>query len=353
VSSHLRVIMTGHDIIVIGASAGGVEALSQLVRGLPEDLQASVFIVLHVPSNSTSVLAKILNRAGKLPAASAEDYETIQPGRIYVARSDCHLLVKRGHVRMTRGPKENTVRPAIDPLFRTAARYYGRRVVGVVLTGTLDDGTAGLLSIKSGGGTAIVQDPDEALYSGMPRSALENVAVDYCLPLAEIPALLVRLANEPVEDEGETAMSDEMQQEIDIAEMELDELKDEHRPGTPSRYTCPECQGVLFEIDEKNLLRFRCRVGHAYSPETLLFEQGGALEAALWAALRSLEENVSLARQLAQRMRERGNLLSAARFDERADDLQARVGVIRKVLINQEPVVRKESEKVSDAATPS
>ncbi|HVG21925.1 MAG TPA: chemotaxis protein CheB [Blastocatellia bacterium] len=341
--------MLGHDIIVIGASAGGVEALTQLVRGLPEDLPASVFVVLHVPSNSTSVLAKILNRVGRLPAASAVDYEKIEPGRIYVAQSDCHLLVKRGHVRLTRGPKENTTRPAIDPLFRTAARYYGRRVVGVVLTGTLDDGTAGLLAIKSRGGIAVVQDPDDALYSGMPRSALENVAVDHCLPLAEIPAALARLANEQVEDEGESAVSDDMQQEIDIAEMELDELKDQGRPGVPSRYSCPECQGVLFEIDEEGLFRFRCRVGHAYSAETLLSEQAGELEAALWTALRSLEENVSLARRLADRMRARGNVLSAERFDERADDLQARVGVIRKVLLSQEPIIRKEREEVSDA----
>ena len=343
--------MTGHDIIVIGASAGGVEALTQLVGGLPEDLAASIFVVLHIPANSTSILAKILDRAGRLPAVTAKDYEAIQPGRIYVAQSDYHLLVKRGHVRMTRGPKENTSRPAIDPLFRTAARYYGRRVIGVVLTGTLDDGTAGLLSIKSRGGIAIVQDPDEALYSGMPRSALENVAVDHCLPLAEIPALLVRLVNEPVEEEGESAVSNDMQKEIDIAEMELDELKDEHRPGAPSRYTCPECHGVLFEIDEEALLRFRCRVGHAYSAETLLSEQSGALEAALWAALRSLEENVSLARRLAERMRERGNMISATRFDERADELQNRVGVIRNVLVNQEPVIMKESDAISDAPT--
>jgi two-component system chemotaxis response regulator CheB len=206
-----------------------------------------------------------------------------------------------------------------------------------------------LLAIKSRGGIAVVQDPDDALYSGMPRSALENVAVDHCLPLAEIPAALARLANEQVEDEGESAVSDDMQQEIDIAEMELDELKDQGRPGVPSRYSCPECQGVLFEIDEEGLFRFRCRVGHAYSAETLLSEQAGELEAALWTALRSLEENVSLARRLADRMRARGNVLSAERFDERADDLQARVGVIRKVLLSQEPIIRKEREEVSDA----
>jgi two-component system, chemotaxis family, protein-glutamate methylesterase/glutaminase len=333
--------MTGHDIIVIGTSAGGVEALSQLVKALPRDLPAAVFIVLHVPPYSKSILATILDRVGPLPATTAKDHETIQPGRIYVARPDCHLLVKRGHVRLTRGPKENTTRPAIDPLFRTAARYYGRRVIGVVLTGTLDDGTAGLLAVKSRGGIAIVQDPADAFYSGMPQSALDNVAVDYCLPLAEIPAALVRLASEPV-IEGEIDVSDDMEQEIDVAEMELDELKKEHRPGKPSRYTCPECNGVLFELDEENLLRFRCRVGHAYSAETLLSEQSNGLEAALWAAMRSLEENISLTRRVAERMRRRGSEVSASQFEGRADDLEKRVSVIRKVLIDQEPIVREQ-----------
>ena len=163
--------MPGHDIIVIGASAGGVEALKELVKSLPADIPAAIFVVLHVPSDSTSVLPSILKRAGQLPAHHPEDRAAIEPGRIYVAKPDCHLLIKRGYVRLVRGPKENSSRPAIDPLFRTAARYYSTRVVGVVLSGTLDDGTSGLSAIKSRGGIAIVQEPDDALYSGMPRSA--------------------------------------------------------------------------------------------------------------------------------------------------------------------------------------
>lgn len=228
--------MLGHDIIVIGASAGGVEAMKEVVRGLPPDIPASIFVVLHIPPDGTSVLATILDRVGNLPAAMAKDREEIRPGRIYVARPDCHLLVKRGYVRLVRGPKENSMRPAVDPLFRTAARAYGPRVVGVVLSGTLDDGTAGLLAIKSRSGVAIIQDPEDALYSSMPRSALENVEVDYCLPAAEIPSLLVQLANEPVEEEGEFAMSDEMEQEADIAEFELESIKQQSRPGIPYRY---------------------------------------------------------------------------------------------------------------------
>ena len=342
--------MALHDIIVVGASAGGVEALVELARGLPEDFPAAIFVVLHIPANSTSILSKILDRAGPLPAAPANDYEAIKPGRIYVAQSDCHLLVKRDHVRLTRGPKENSRRPAIDPLFRTAARYYGRRVIGVVLSGTLDDGTAGLLSIKSRGGVAVVQDPDDALYSSMPRSALENVEVDYCLPVKDIPSLLVRLANEQVEEEGEFPVSEEMEQETDIAEWDLATMKEQSRPGDPSRYTCPECHGVLFEMDEAGLLRFRCRVGHAYSAETLMSEQSLSLEAALWAALRSLEENVALTQRMAERMRERGNRRSAERFDEQAEELQARVSVIRKALIKQEVTVRDQSIERGDAS---
>jgi len=337
----------GHDIIVIGASAGGVEALTQLVKRLPEDLPASVFVVLHIPPDGSSVLAKILNRAGPLPAAVPEDRERIVPGRIYVAGPDCHLLVKRRYVRLVRGPKENGHRPAVDPLFRTAARNYGPRVVGVVLSGTRDDGTAGLMAIKTSGGVAIVQDLGEALYVSMPRSALENVPVDYAMPVADIGDLLVQLASEPVE-EGEMEMDDEMEQEADIAEFELESLKAERRPGIPSRFTCPECQGVLFEIDEDGLLRFRCRVGHAYSSESLLAEQSVMLEAALWAALRSLEENIALARRLSQRLRERGNERSAATFHAQAEELEERVDVIRKVLIDQEVMLRPQMNPLPD-----
>jgi two-component system chemotaxis response regulator CheB len=337
--------MPGHDIIVIGASAGGVEALREIIKGLPADIPAAVFVVLHLPSDATSVLPSILERAGQLPAHHPKDREALKPGRIYVAKPDCHLLIKRGYVRLVRGPKENSARPAVDPLFRTAARYYSNRVVGVVLSGTLDDGTSGLIAIKSRGGIAVVQEPDDALYSGMPRSALENTEVDYCLPASDIAALLTRLANEQVEwEEGQT-MNDDMEKELDTAEFDLEAIKDNDRPGVPSRYTCPECHGMLFEIDEEGLLRFRCRVGHAYSAETLLSEQSEALEAALWAALRSLEENVALTKRLAHRMRERGNLRSAKRFDNNAENLQHRVGLIRKVLIGQPVTERPQADE--------
>jgi len=223
-------VISKHDIIAVGASAGGVEALSALARDLPGDLPASVFVVLHVPSQSTSVLPAILKRAGPLPARHPYDGERIEPGHIYVAPPDSHLLVKQGSVRLARGPRENGHRPAIDPLFRTAAVAYGPRVVGVVLSGTLDDGTAGLAAVKQRGGVAVVQSPEEALYSGMPLSAIENVAVDHILPLRDIPPVLARLSREPVREGG--AVFRDMEKEADIAELDLATLQNDRKPGT-------------------------------------------------------------------------------------------------------------------------
>jgi two-component system chemotaxis response regulator CheB len=214
--------MPGHDIIVVGASAGGVEALSRLVHDLPADLPAALFVVLHVPAHGTSLLPYILARNGPLPARHPDDGEPIVHGRIYVAPPDMHLLIRREQVRLARGPRENGHRPAVDPLFRTAARSYGPQVVGVVLSGTLDDGSAGLVAIRQRGGVAIVQDPDDALYPGMPRSALEAVRADHCLPVGQIGATLAELAHRAVE--GVDPMPDDMEMESEIAAFELDAL---------------------------------------------------------------------------------------------------------------------------------
>jgi two-component system chemotaxis response regulator CheB len=193
-----EIAMAGHEIIVVGASAGGVEALIKLVRGLSKDLAASVFIVLHIPAQGPSVLPSILNHAGTLDAQHPIDQQKIEMGKIYIAPPDHHLLVEQGLMRVVYGPKENRHRPAIDALFRSAAIAYGAQVIGVVLTGALDDGTAGLLAIKRRNGIAIVQDPNDAVYGDMPRNALKHVAVDYCVPIVEIGPLLVRLASEPI-----------------------------------------------------------------------------------------------------------------------------------------------------------
>lgn len=337
VSDWLR-MMPGHDIIVIGASAGGVEALTTVVRPLPRDLPAAVFAVLHIPAESPSLLATILNRMGSLKAMRAEDGMTIEHGRIYVAQPDHHLLVERDKVRVVRGPRENRHRPAIDPLFRSAAIAYGPRVVGVILTGSLDDGTAGLMAVKRLGGVAIVQDPNEALYASMPTSALAHVKVDYTLPLAHIGPVLVRLAYEKVTGEVTSPVPKDMELETNLAGMDMNTFNGE-RAGKPSAFSCPECGGVLWELEEGNLLRFRCRVGHAFSLETMQAEQARAVEEALWSALKTLEESMSLLHRMAQQAHTQGREWLAQRFEKKRQDAEHHAEVIRKLLLDEEEIV--------------
>jgi two-component system chemotaxis response regulator CheB len=290
----------GHDIVVVGASAGGVEALMLLVGGLPPEFAAAVFVVLHLPADSPSALATILRRSGPLPVSQSDDGLPIEPGHIYVARPNRHLVVHRGRMTLDAGPRENSARPSIDVLFRSAARAYGRRVVGVVLSGTLHDGALGLAAIKLRGGVAVVQDPSEALFRGMPDSALKSAQVDFCLPAAEIPAQLVQLTQSAVErvpmntpDREETTPS------LHAAD-EPDYQASPKLPNAASGLTCPECHGSLWELTEKDGkgFRFECRVGHTYSPDALLREQGEAVEAALWAAVNSLQERAATFRRL-------------------------------------------------------
>ncbi len=324
--------MPGHDLIVVGASAGGVEALMELVAGLPLELPAAVCIVLHVPAASTSMLPQILNRAGLLPAAHARDGELLRHGHVYVAPPDSHLVVEPARLRLLAGPRENGHRPSVDVLFRTAAQAYGPRVVGVILSGTLDDGTAGLLAIKRRGGLAVVQQPADARYPGMPQSALEHVVVDYALPVAETGSVLARLAAEPAQQQIGRPSKD-LDEEIRAAELDLARLNQETFPGDPSVYACPECHGALWELHDGELLRFRCRVGHAYTAESLLAGQASGVEAALWAALRALEEKASLSMRLAERATERGYGLAAERFEEEEQDARQRAAVIRDALL--------------------
>jgi len=323
--------MHGHNIIVIGTSAGGVEALLQLVKALPGDLAASIFIVLHVGAHAPSVLPKLLSRHGTLPAIHPVDGQQIEMGHIYVAPPDQHLILRPGTIRIVRGPKENGHRPAVDPLFRSAAATYGGRVIGVILTGTLDDGTAGLVAVKQRGGMAVVQDPDDAFYAGMPRSAVENVAVDYVVPLSEIAALLCRLVNVPAPAANESDDS-LIETETDIVELDPHMFHGDDRPGTPSSFGCPDCGGVLWELSDSELIRFRCRTGHAFSVDSLLARQSDALEEALWSAVRALEERASLSRRMAERMRLRGNPRGAERMDLQRNESERRAELIRLVL---------------------
>jgi two-component system chemotaxis response regulator CheB len=319
------------NMIVIGASAGGVEALRSVVAKLPRDLPAAVFVVLHIPAYGGSVLPAILTRAGELPAHHPNSAEPIVEGAIYVAPPDHHLVIDGGAVRLTRGPQENGHRPAVDVLFRSAARSAGARVIGVVLSGVLDDGTAGLTAIAARGGATVVQDPADALYPSMPQSAIEHVAVQHVAPADELGDLLARLCKEELPDVEHPASS-LLEIEADVAMMEDDAMNQDDRPGRPSGFSCPDCNGVLWEIHDGDLIRYRCRVGHAWSAESLLGEQAQQLDSALWMALRGLEEKSALARTMAQRARERNSPLTAGKFDEQAQEALRAATLIRSML---------------------
>jgi two-component system chemotaxis response regulator CheB len=285
-----------------------------------------------------SVLPQILSRAGDLPAAHAIDGEPIVHGRIYIAPPDRHLIVEHGAVRVTRGPRENRARPAVDPLFRSAARAYGPRVVSVILSGSLDDGTAGSMAVKQRGGISVVQDPEEALFVGMPTSALTNDRPDYSLPVYEISALLIRLASEPVPEESDGKVPKALEKEVKAAELDMSEIDDPQKNGSPSVFACPECGGVLWELHDGKMLRYRCRVGHAYTADSLLADQTDHLEASLWAALRALEEKAALAQRLHDRANERGNFAAAIRFAEQATTAHHHAATVRALLVNGAPV---------------
>jgi len=322
--------MPQRDIVVIGGSAGAIEPASEIVRLLPAAFPGAIFVVVHFPGSVTSALPRILTRAGTIPASHARDEEAIEPGRIYIAPPDCHLFLENGLIRLTRGPKENGHRPAIDPLFRSAAHHFRERTIGILLSGNLSDGTAGLLAIKQRGGIAIVQDPDSAMFSGMPRSAVERVPVDHIVPVEAIPHLLMELTTRPLPSRKDMAM--DLRERADDT---LDPAAAEDRKtqaGIPSTMSCPECHGVLWEHRDGDVLAFRCRVGHAFTEEALLAIQAEQLEAALWTALRALEEHGALSRRLATRAATRGHSHSASTFTEHAMDAEHHASTIRTVL---------------------
>ncbi|MEH1800810.1 MAG: chemotaxis protein CheB [Nostoc sp.] len=328
--------MPGHDIIVIGTSAGGLKALGAIVGTLPTSIDAVVFIVQHLAADKPSILPKILADVSSLPASHPSDGEPIQKGRIYVAPPDHHLLVNLGSMRVVRGPQENRFRPAIDALFRSAARAYGSRVVGVVLTGYLDDGTVGLQAVKKRGGVAIVQDPKEAEYPSMATSALRYVKVDHCLPLAEIPDLLVQLSKQPAAQEETYPMTEEIEVESQIAEQQMNTqelLKNVEAIGTRTTYTCPECNGSIWQIGKSEPVRFRCHIGHSFTANVFLSEQTQNIETALWSAVRAMEEKVTFSRQMSERMKNYNLESAAAKYEDHAKSLDAEVSLIRGIIL--------------------
>jgi two-component system, chemotaxis family, protein-glutamate methylesterase/glutaminase len=318
-------------LVVIGASSGGIDALRSLVGGLPPDFPAPICVVVHTSPDGPRVLSDILQRAGHLPAEIAHSGARLNLGRIYVAPADCHLLVEPGTLRVSRGPKENRFRPAIDPLFRSAAQVYGPGAIGVILTGNLDDGVAGLWTIKRLGGVAIAQDPEEAAFPSMPRNAVERVDVDHVVQLSQIPPLLVTLTKDArMRDDVEPPSSLDI--EINIAREQNAIEAGVERLGTPSSWACPDCHGVLLKIDEGGRIRFRCHTGHAYSIESLVASVDDQIEADMWTAVRALEEGALLLGRMAEHIGARHDGEHARTLIGRSEEGHRQAEAIRALL---------------------
>jgi two-component system chemotaxis response regulator CheB len=335
---------TTPDLIVIGGSAGSIPVLQEVLARLPADLPAAILLVVHQAQNQPGRLPEVLG--GPLPARHARDGEPIELGRVYVAPADHHLLVEpAGRVRLSRGPKQNRFRPAIDPLFRTAARVFGQQVIGVILSGLLDDGTFGLMQVKRSGGIAICQDPSDADAADMPSSAIRNAHPDYVLKSSEMAPLLNRLVREPSPSraQGATPVSDHQTPTLsvgvpsesgDVADRGDNALTSGSMSGPPSALTCPECGGAIWERTEGGLLFFRCHVGHSYTAESIAAGHDGLLEQTLWEAMRMFEENANLHRRMARRA-EATDPAVARRYAQRAAEMIARTDVIRRILLGE------------------
>ena len=333
--------MPRRDVIVIGGSTGAFEAFKTIAAGMPQDLEASIFVVWHMAPDAGSVLPQILNNAGPLFATDARDGERIESGRIYIARPDHHLIIDDGHARVTRGPKENRFRPAVDPLFRSAAYNYGSRVIGVVLSGGLDDGTSGLWTIKQRGGIAVVQDPKDAEMPSMPESAIREINVDHIVPVDEMPQLLVRLTGQEVPELTESQMSQiandkrtglevRIAAEVNALEAGIMEW------GELTPFTCPECHGVLTQFKDVERPRFRCHTGHAFSADSLLADLTQTIEESLWTAIRGVDESIMLLNHIGDHFAEINNGSAAAKFFQKAIEASGRNEIIRRAVFEHE-----------------
>lgn len=330
--------MAKRDIIVIGASAGGVEALKTLVSALPADFGATLVVVLHVSPYAPSYLPDILSYVGPLKATHPHDGEPLQQGHIYVAPPDHHLLIEYDRVIVKKGPKENRFRPSIDALFRSAAYNYGSRVIGVVLTGMLDDGTSGLWSVNRMGGLSIIQQPDDALYATMPDSVLQYVDVDYQVPITDLAPLLCQLVDETVPDKPDLPTNEQnrMETEINIAAQDNAFGIGVLDLGDLTPLTCPECNGTLISIKEGKIIRYRCHTGHAYTANSLLADVTQSVEESFWKAVRSLEEAIILLEQSGKQFYEGGNVVAAEQSFQKARETRERAARTRDFIFRQE-----------------
>ena len=326
------------DIVVVGTSTGGVTALLDLVKTLPADFPAAVFVVQHLPPDSPSILPQLLSSVSALRVKHPQNGDKVRPGVIYVAPPDHHLLLEDDRVLVARGPKENRFRPSIDALFRSAAYTYGPRVIGVVLTGYLDDGTSGLWSVQRMGGLTVVQDPLDAQQPSMPSNALEFVAADHVVPLAQLGSLLVRLATEPA-----PAKPKRPADQLDLLKIELTIAKQGGGfelgiidQGKLTPLTCPDCHGALTQLIEGKLIRYRCHTGHAYTVSALLSEVTESVESLLYQGMRGLEETTMILQTLGAQFTDNGQPEVAALFLRKADEAGRQARVVHASILKQE-----------------
>ncbi|HEX8545334.1 MAG TPA: chemotaxis protein CheB [Cytophagaceae bacterium] len=322
------------DIIVIGASAGGMESMISLLSYLPENFDASIFFIFHMGAGTSGLhLQKTLRKSSKLKCKLAHNNEVIRKAHVYIAPPDHHMLIKDNKILINYGPRENRFRPCADTLFRSAAANFNSRVTGIILSGMLDDGTAGLSIIKQCNGIAIVQDPEEATFAEMPLSALKNVAVDYCLPVKGIAEKLVELLSDPLP--LETEVPHVIQQEAAISERIFGEMNDVNKIGKKAPYICPDCGGGLWEVDNAGLKHYRCHVGHTFSEAGLLRNHQENLENALWVCLRMMEERRTMLFNMAETEKSKARVSTASSFKEKADEMESHIQTIRQVLFSE------------------
>jgi two-component system chemotaxis response regulator CheB len=331
--------MSNRDIIVIGGSAGATAPLKQILGRLPADLPAAVFVVLHIPAQGIGILT-VASSASALPVRQAENGMKIEPGQVYLGAPDHHLLLSGDNILLGRGPRENMVRPAIDALFRSAALYHGPRVIGVLLSGLLSDGAAGLNAIKRCGGMTIVQDPSDAIADEMPLRAMEATTIDLCVPGATMGDVLSDLARESAG--AALPIPPEIRLEVEIAAGERIGSDSLVSVADPVALTCPACGGVLSEVKDARPLRFRCQVGHAFTADALAKEQEGRVDEALRVALRIIEERAELVHRMAADGRRSGRPAVAEMYEARAVEYREYADMIRRVVLQSlDPPARK------------
>jgi two-component system chemotaxis response regulator CheB len=329
--------MANRDVVAIGASAGGVEALIFLCTRLPAQFPATILITQHLPSHSASGLDQILSRAGPLPATFAHEGDTLRKGQIFLAPPGCHLIADRDRLLLGKGPRENHARPAIDAMLRSVGVCCGPRAIGVVLTGTLGDGASGLKAVQQCGGISVVQDPDDAAFPEMPRTALNRSVPDHVVRLADLPLLLNSLVQRPAG--GPKPVPDSIRFEVGIASGQKASMRDMDRLGRRSVLTCPDCNGVMWEIDHDDLSHYRCHVGHAYGAEMMNLALDDSVRRALGSALRALEERIALTERLRCQASGRGHNQSADMWMRKIEEIEKEADALRKTITRLDEVI--------------